>query len=506
VNIELAEVRVAPQKPQSRLSLAAMCCGLFGVQIVWGLQNVNTSRIFQTLGASMDELPMLWIAAPISGLLIQPIVGHLSDRTKGRLGPRKPYIIAGAIVSSAALVLMPNAPTLLAASIMLWLLSAAINIAMEPFRALVADLVPERQRNAAFAMQVAFIGSGAVFASALPWILVHAFGLGASGGLHSLPQSLRVAFYVGAGGLLLTVGITVLTSKTPQPGVLGGRGESAPAPRRAFESSTLVRNGAACVVGAVVLALITAIEHYRRELYVISGLVMVLGVGQWAAAWSAWRGRRPTGLLEIVHDVLLMPAILRRLGLVQFFTWFGLFTLWIYAVPAVALRTGAGQVPSAAGYNEAANWVGVLFAFYNGVAAFGALLFPIVATRIGRREAHAACLALGALGLLGFAFVSDRALLLIPAFAIGCAWTSILSAPYAMVASAVPAERVGVYMGIHNVFLVLPQLVAAALLGWIVDAALGGRADYALALAAVALAIAAVTALTIPRQMEQTAL
>jgi maltose/moltooligosaccharide transporter len=505
VNIESTEFPVAAQKAQSRLSLAAMCCGLFGVQIVWALQNVNTSRIFQTLGASMDELPMLWIAAPISGLLIQPIVGHLSDRTKGRLGRRKPYIIAGAIVSAAALVLMPNSPTLWAASIMLWLLSAAINVAMEPFRALVADIVPERQRNTAFAMQVAFIGSGAVFASALPWILTNGFGLGGSGDLHTLPQSVRVAFYVGAGGLLLTVGVTILTTKSQQPSGRSERGQCAPAPRRAFESSTLVRNGAACVIGAVVLALVTALGHYRRELYVISGLVMVLGIGQWAAAWSAWRGRRPAGLLEIVHDVLLMPAVLRRLGLVQFFTWFGLFTLWIYAVPAVALRTGAGQIPSSAGYNEAANWVGILFAFYNGVAAFGALLLPILAARIGRREAHAACLGLGALGLLGFAFVSDRTLLLIPAFAIGCAWTSILSAPYAMVASAVPADRVGVYMGIHNVFLVLPQLVAAALLGWIVDAVLGGRADFALALAAVAFAIAAVTALTIPRRMEEAA-
>jgi maltose/moltooligosaccharide transporter len=355
-------------------------------------------------------------------------------------------------------------------------------------------------------MQVAFIGSGAVFASALPWFLAHGFGLGANGDLHTLPQSVRVAFYVGAAGLLLTVGITIFATKTPQPGGHGARGQGAPAPRRAFESSTLVRNGAACVIGAVILALVTALDHYRRELYVISGLVMVLGLGQWAAAWSAWRGRRPTGLLEIVHDVLLMPAVLRRLGFVQFFTWFGLFTLWIYAVPAVALRTGAGQVPSAAGYNEAANWVGVLFAFYNGVAAFGALLFPIFASRIGRREAHAACLGLGAVGLLGFAFISDRTLLLIPAFAIGCAWTSILSAPYAMVASAVPADRVGVYMGIHNVFLVLPQLVAAALLGWIVDAVLGGRADYALGLAAVALAIAAVSALTIPHHIEEAAL
>ena len=483
----------------SRWALARMCSGFFGVQIVWGLQNVNTSRIFQTLGADLAELPILWIAAPITGLLVQPIVGHFSDRTWSPLGRRRPYLAGGALISAAALVLMPNMPSLWAASLMLWLLTGAINVAMEPFRALVADVVPEKERTAAFAMQVAFIGAGAVFASALPWVVSHWAGAGGAVPAGTVPTSLRIAFYIGAAGLLATVGLTVLTTAEPPPECFTR--ESAPsAPPRPADGQwrSFVRGGAAWIVAGLVISLITATGGYRRELYLVAGLAVLLGAGHLAAAWSAHRGTRLTGLLEIVDDVLHMPIVLRRLALVQFFTWFGLFALWIYAVPAIAAMSGAGSDPSGPAYNRSADWVGILFAFYNGVAAVGAFLLPGLARRIGRREAHSACLALGAAGLLGFALVPRPEWLWIPAVGIGLAWASILSAPYAMVSSAVPATRMGVYMGIHNVFLVLPQLVAAALLGWIVDHLLGGRAGWALVLAAGAFALAAGAALTIP--------
>jgi maltose/moltooligosaccharide transporter len=482
----------------TRLALAKMCCGLFGVQIVWGLQNVNTSRIFQTLGANLAELPILWIAAPMTGLLVQPIVGHFSDRTWGPLGRRRPYLLGGAIVSAAALVLMPNVSTLWAATIALWLLTAAINVAMEPFRALVADIVPEEHRTAAFAAQVAFIGGGAVFASALPWLVSHWAGVPAAGAAGIVPDSVRIAFYIGAAGLLVTVGITVATTAEPPPGhFAGGVERTAHHPGRTTVAS-LLRGGGAWLAGALAIALVTRVGGYRPELYLIAGVAALLGLGQLAAARSAHRGVVATGLLEIVHDVLHMPRLMRRLALVQFFTWFGLFTLWIYAVPAIAARTGAGSDPAGAGYNASADWVGVLFAFYNGVAALGAFLLPRLAARIGRCQSHAACLFLGAAGLLGFALIARAQWLWIPALGIGCAWASILSAPYAMVSSAVPATRMGVYMGIHNVFLVLPQLVAAALLGWVVDRLLGGQASYALILAAGAFALAAGAALTIP--------
>ena len=468
------------------------------MQIVWGLQNVNTSRIFQTLGANLAELPILWIAAPITGLLVQPIVGHFSDRTWGALGRRRPYLLGGALVSAGALVLMPNVSTLWAATIALWLLTAAINVAMEPFRALVADIVPQEHRTAAFATQVAFIGAGAVFASALPWLVSHAGGFPEGSEARAVPDSLRVAFYIGALGLLATVGITVATTAEPPPGRFAcGQERSVHQPGRT-SVALLLRGGGAWLAGAVAIAVATRLGGYRAELYLIAGVAALLGLGQLVAAWNAHRGLVATGLLEIVQDVLHMPRVLRRLALVQFFTWFGLFTLWIYAVPAIAARCGAGTDPTSAAYHAMADWVGLLFAFYNGVAALGAFLLPRLAGCIGRCQSHAACLALGAAGLLGLSLITERQWLWIPALCIGCAWASILSAPYAMVSSAVPATRMGVYLGIHNVFLVLPQLVAAALLGWIVEHLLGGQAWLALVLAAGALLLAAGAALTIP--------
>ena len=482
----------------SSSAIASMCCGLFGVQIVWGLQNVDTSRIFQTLGATLEELPILWIAAPITGLLVQPIIGHLSDRTWGPLGRRRPYLLGGAIVSAVALALMPNVHSLWAATAMLWLLTAAINVAMEPFRALVADSVPEEQRTKAYAAQVCFIGTGAVVASILPWLLVR-LGVPGTAAPGSLPLSLRAAFEIGAIGLLVSVGITIATTPERPPGQLAGE---AGAVERAewghTSSSSLVRYGSVWLIVGLALGLLTAIEGYRRELYLLAGLSILVGAGQWATAWSARQGIRPTGLLEIIDDVIHMPPVLRRLAVVQFFTWFGLFAMWIYVVPAVAARNGGNANPASLSYNTSADWVGVMFAFYNGVAALGSVALPRLVGQIGRREAHALCLLFGAAGLLGFAFTTDRHWLWIPAVGIGIAWASILSAPYAMVSSAVPPSRMGVYMGIHNVFLVLPQLAAAAVLGWIVNRIFGERADFALVLAAGTFSIAAALSLTIP--------
>ena len=474
-----------------------MCCGLFGIQIVWGLQNVDTSRIFQVLGASLEQLPILWIAGPITGLLVQPVIGHLSDRTWGPLGRRRPYILGGALVSAIALVLMPNVHTLWAATIMLWLLTGATNVAMEPFRALVADSVPEEQRTVAFAMQVCFIGAGAVFASILPWLLAR-LGVDSTAAPGILPFSLRTAFAIGAAGLLVSVGITVVTTRERPPGELAGEHEMVSRAEWAPSSfSNLVRYGALWAFAGAAIAISTLLKHLPRELHLIAGVCIFLGLGQWATAWRARHGVRPTGLLEIVDDVLHMPTVMRRLAVVQFFTWFGLFAMWIYVVPAVAERSGTGADPASLAYNISADWIGVMFALYNGIAAIGSLLLPRVVARIGRREAHALCLLFGAGGLLGFAFAEPE-WLWIPAIGIGCAWASILSIPYAMVSSAVPPKRMGVYMGIHNVFLVLPQLVATALLGWIVGDLFGNHANLALVLAAVTFTIAAALTLTIP--------
>jgi maltose/moltooligosaccharide transporter len=472
-----------------------MCLGLFGVQIVWGLQNVNTSRIFQTLGANVDELALLWIAAPITGLLVQPVVGHLSDRTWGRLGRRRPYILAGGLFTALALLAMPSVTTLWSACLMLWVLTASINIAMEPFRALVADTLPEPQRTSAFALQVFFIGAGAVFASALPWMLANWFDVG--GGA----DTVAAAYAVGAGVLLVTVGWSVATTAERPPEALatGPADIAHPEVPSASGAAALALSGVGWTLGGLLIAGMTAALRAPRELYLIAGIAAIFGLLQLAAVGLRRRGRTSIGMVVIVEDILHMPLVLKRLALVQFFTWFGMFALWVYAIPAVAALDPASRDPASVGYGRSADWVGMLFAEYNAVAALVALVLPAVARRVGRRACHALCLTCGALGLLGFASFGRAADLWLPAIGIGVAWAAILSLPYAMLSDGVPARKMGVYMGIHNIFIVLPQLVAAATLGALVRVPFGGDPAGALTAAAAALLIGASLALTIPK-------
>lgn len=474
-----------------------MCLGLFGVQIVWGLQNVNTSRIFQTLGANIDELAILWIAGPAAGLLVQPLIGHLSDRTSGRFGRRRPYIFVGATLAALALFAMPNAQTLWAASALLWLLTASINVAMEPFRSLVADKLPEGRRTTGFAMQVFFIGLGAVFASALPWVLTNWFAVSAHAEPGVLPMSVRAAFYIGGICLFLAVSWSVLTTseRRARPDPVHAAAHVVPT---AAGAAALARRGMGWLLGGAGVALAAWLAGGKREIYLLAGMAMLFGLAQLAAVWLRRRGRRSLGMLEIVEDILHMPRLLARLAIVQFFTWFGLFAMWIYATPAVAARHYGTADPASPAYHEAADWVGILFAGYNGVAAVGAFLLPLVAARIGRRATHALCLLAGAAAMLGFAIIDDPRMLWLSALGLGCAWAAILSIPYAMVASAVPPGKAGVYMGIHNMFLVLPQLVAATVLGPLVGQIFQGQAIAALLLSATALALAALSTFAIP--------
>lgn len=494
-----------PQKADlSFLQIWNMCCGLFGVQIVWGLQNVNTSRIFQTLGADVNELAILWIAAPITGLLVQPIIGHLSDRTWGRLGRRRPYLLYGSILTTIALILTPNAPTVLAASLALWLLTASINVAMEPFRAFVADSLPDQQRTAGFAMQVFFIGAGAVFASALPWILTHWFGVSGQGGPGVLPPSVHAAFYVGGAGLMIAVLWTVFTTTEAPPERLAGGAPIVASRTPSPETVLWMRNsGLLWIAAAAIVGLCAFLGRWGREIHVLALMAAIFGAAQLATAWLRGRGKTSVGLFEVVEDIVHMPQVLKRLAVVQFFTWFGLFALWIYATPAVTARHYNAVDTTSAAYNAGADWVGVLFAGYNGVAALAAFALPLLARRLGRPVSHAVCLALGALGFAGFVLIDDPMLLWIPIIGIGLAWASIMSAPYAMLSSAVPPGKMGVYMGIHNLFLVIPQLVAATVLGPLVGRLLGGQAILALALAGGAFAIAALLALTVQDHAER---
>jgi maltose/moltooligosaccharide transporter len=477
-----------------------MCVGLFGVQIVWGLQNVNTSRIFQTLGAELGELPILWIAAPITGLLVQPLIGHWSDRTWGPLGRRRPFLLAGSILTAIALVAMPNAASIWTASLALWVLTASINIAAEPFRALVADALPEEQRTEGFAVQVFFIGAGAVFASALPWILTHWFGVAATAAPGLLPPSVRLTFYIGAVGLLAAVTWTVATTTERPPASLAA---DAPdlidhAVPSTTGAATLALSGTLWMLGGGAIAGFAFTEQLEREIYVLAAIAFLFGLAQLVAVAMRRGGRHSLGVFEIVEDILHMPRMLRHLALVQFFTWTALFAMWIYTVPAVAAHHYRTTDASSAAYNAGADWVGVLFAGYNGVAAIAALALPWLAQRIGRRNVYALSLALGALGLGGFMLIDDPLWLWLPTIGIGCAWAAILSLPYAMLASAVPPRKMGVYMGIHNMFLVLPQLVAATVLGPLVGQVFHGQAIAALILSAAALALAALCTFSIP--------
>lgn len=473
-----------------------MCFGFFGVQIGFALQNANTSRIFQTLGADVDKLPILWIAAPLTGLLVQPLVGHFSDRTWGRLGRRRPYVLAGAILTTLALTVMPNSAELWVAALMLWLMDASINITMEPFRAFVGDLLPDEQRTQGFALQSFFIGVGAVFASALPWLLTTVLGVQNVAPEGQIPPSVKTAFYIGAALLFGSVLWTVLTTKEHPPETLAAlEPEASSSPPRSLRANLV--GGALFVVVGLALAGIVAVWQLQKEMFVLAGLIGGFGLAQIAAGALRGRGGLAAVLTEVVDDLFAMPKVMRSLAVVQFFTWFALFSMWIYTTSAVtSFHYGVSDTASRA-YNEGADWVGVLFAIYSGVAAVAALALPSLAAAVGRTVAHAISLALGGIGLISFLFIRDPHLLWIAMIGVGVAWASILSAPYSILSGAISLRKMGVYMGIFNIFIVVPQLLAATLLGAIVKGLLGGQPIYALAVGGGSFLIAAVLSLLV---------
>ena len=419
-----------------------MSFGFLGIQFGWGLQMANMSPIYKYLGARDDQIPMLWLAAPLTGFIIQPIIGAMSDRTWGPLGRRRPYFLVGAILSSSALVLMPNCSTLWMAAGLLWILDASINVSMEPFRAFVADNLPEEQRTTGFTMQSFFIGAGAVIAGLLPWLLNHVFGVASETSTeHAIPLNVRIAFYVGAGAFLGAVVYTICTSREYPPEDLA-----------AFRRSQAERSG---------------MSHLLREI--------------------------PDALRQ-------MPRTMKYLALVQFFTWLGLFCMWLHFSNAVPLVFGASDTNSPL-FKAGAEWAGVCYAakdFVTFIAAFGIMA---VAARVDRRKVHAICLTLGAVGLIAVGFIhgEEQKTLLLGALALGgIAWASILSMPYAMLAGALPSNRMGVYMGIFNFFIVLPEIIAALTFSPAVKNFLGGNLVYAVMAGGVFMFIAALLTLLVP--------
>ena len=443
--------------------------GFFGIQIGFALQNANMSRIFQTLGKPLDDLAVLWIAAPLTGLVIQPIIGHYSDRTWNRFGRRRPYFFAGAVCAAIALFAMPNAPGWFAAALLLWLLDGSLNVSMEPFRAFVGDMLRKDQHTAGYAFQTAFIGAGAVVGSATPYLLdwwgVANFHPG--GGI---PDTVCYSFYFGAVALFLAVMWTVLTTREYSPEQLAafedrevGAHDEPPVP----PASTI--GGLAWIAAGLGIALAVSLLGGEKELYLLGGLAGAYGVARLAAGAMYQRGHRDTLLTNIVGDFSGMPPIMKRLALVQFFTWSALFIMWIYTTPVVAQYVYGSSDPASDAYNQGGNWVGILFAAYNLVAALAAafLLRPLSA-RFGKSRTHTLALALGALGFVGFLFLRSPGSLLVAEVGIGIAWASILAMPYAILASALPQAKLGIYMGLFNIFIVVPQLLVATVMGTIV--------------------------------------
>jgi maltose/moltooligosaccharide transporter len=389
-----------------------MSFGFLGIQFGWGLQLANMSAVYERLGARPDEVPLLWLAAPVTGLVVQPIVGALSDRTWGPLGRRRPYFLTGAILASIALFFMPTSSSLWMAASLLWVLDGSINISMEPFRAFVADKLNASQRTAGFVMQSLFIGVGASFANALPYVLGQ---LGVSGNTASgIPLTVKYSFQVGAVVFLVAVLWTVVTTS-----------EYPPEDMAAFEREKRQRRGPGALFGEVATAV--------RE----------------------------------------MPRTMRQLAVVQLLTWLGLFCMWLFFVPATARHVFGATDPQSARYTQGMEWGGFVFAFYSITCFVTALALPRLAAATSRKTVHASALVCGGVGLLSMYLIRDQYLLILSMVGVGIAWASILSMPYAILSGALPPDRMGVYMGVFNFFIVIPEILAALTFGPLTRALFG---------------------------------
>lgn len=385
-----------------------MSFGLFGIQFGWALQMANTSAIFEHLGANAHQIPILWLAAPLTGLIVQPIIGNMSDNTWGPLGRRRPYFLTGAIFSSIALILMPNSSSLWMAAGLLWLLDTSANVSMEPFRAFVGDLLPADQRTRGYAMQSLFIGLGSVIASALPWVLSHWFHItDGAGQSHTIPLAVKLSFYIGSGMFIGTVAWTVFTTKEHPPTDM------------------------------------TAFKHQQEER---GGLM-----GTLRETWIALRD---------------MPPTMRQLAWVQSFSWMGMYCVFLYFPPAVARNILGAVDERTALYTEGIEWAGLCIAAYNAVCFIVSFIIPKLAKLTSRKIAHMICLTCGGIGLISLQFIHNQYLVLLPMVGLGIAWASLLSVPYAILVGSLPPKKSGIYMGIFNFFIVVPEVLASLGLGW----------------------------------------
>lgn len=486
-----AALRVTEKPKQSFWGLWNISFGFLGIQVAFALQNANTSRIFQTLGADLDKLPFLLIAGPVTGLLVQPLIGHYSDRTWGRLGRRRPYFLAGALLTALALWLMPNATGLLVAAIALWIMNTSLNISMEPFRAFVGDMLPSSQRAEGYAVQTMFIGAGAVLGSLAPWLMTH-LGVPNTAASGLIPPSVRYGFYIGAVAILIAVGWTVWRVE-----------EYTPEQMRTFtvdgaqeDHGPLIRPASGLTWLAVGCVLTLLVWYYRQDfqLYVLGGGLIAYGLLQ--IVNRTWVNT--SALAHILSDLAQMPLMMRRLAVTQFFTWFALQIMWTYVTPVVTQYSFGTTDTHSKLYNDGADYVGLLYGAYNATTAVAALfLLPRLSHALGHAMTHMLCLSLGALSFASFLVVRDPHLLLVTFAGLGIAWASILSMPYVMLTDALPANKFGIYMGIFNFFIVLPQLVVATVMGAVLKTFFPAEPVWSMLIAAAVMAIAAVSLLRV---------
>lgn len=435
-----------------RLSLASiinMSIGFFGIQFAFALQNGNASRILQTFGAEVNHLSLFWLAAPLTGMIVQPLIGHYSDKTWTRFGRRRPYFLIGAFFTAIALAIMPNAsflshfmPAIVVGAFMLMLTDASINVAMEPFRALVADKLPDSQSSLGFSVQTFLIGAGAIIGSVMPYILAEYMGVASTAVEGEVPKNVIYTFYTGSCVLVASILYTVITTK-----------EYSPDEMKAFEA--------------------------HDDEHIVTN--------------------EESSVKAILRDFRNMPKPMKQLGVVQFFSWFALFSMWVFTTPAIAehIYHLPKEDTTSAAYAKAGNWVGVMFAVYNGVSAVYALLLPSIVKISSKKIAHSLSLVAGGLGLISIFFIQDKNWLIVSMIGVGMAWGSILAMPYAILASSLPAKKMGVYMGIFNFFITLPQIVNGIFGGMILKNFYGDRAIFSLVMAGVMMLLGAFTMMRI---------
>ncbi|MEJ2113212.1 MAG: MFS transporter [Flavobacteriaceae bacterium] len=487
-----------------------MSFGFLGIQMGFALQNANVSRIFQTLGAEIEDIPILWVAAPLTGLIIQPIIGYFSDRTwHPKLGRRRPYFLVGAILASLALFVMPNSPILWFAAGMLWIMDASINVSMEPFRAFVGDNLPDSQRTKGFAMQSFFIGIGAYVASKLPLILTY-FGVANTAPEGIIPDSVKYSFYIGGFVFFVAVLWTVIKSKeySPEEMKLFEKAEKKDFIKETKPESWYKTNGKSHLKNGAIILFMGLLATYfiymydlKKDLYVLTlGLLSFGGLAMIVSGLMQKNSNYKNGFVTIMNDFQTMPRVMKQLAWVQFFSWFALFSMWIYMTPAVTEHIYGTSDTTSSLYNQGANQVGEMFANYNIIAAAVAFLLPLLAKRTSRKFTHFLALVVGGLGLMSIYFISNPTSLnleWLPMIGIGIAWASILSVPYAMLSGALPASKMGYYMGVFNFFIVIPQLVAASILGFLVSKFFDNQPVYALFVGGVSMILSGILTLRV---------